>query len=90
MSTNDNGRRVKEHLLTVSAIFDNKDIFEEFFQVYFELKKPEWMNMFCTEGAWGKYEFQEVLAKLLNLSLLQGLVIGATGARFSLHTLIQD
>ncbi|KAH0551461.1 hypothetical protein GP486_007324, partial [Trichoglossum hirsutum] len=83
-------RRNKEHLLTVSAFFDNKDIFEGLFRVYFESENPGWMEIFCIEGVWGKYEFRDVLAELFNLSLILSLETGTTGTHFSLHPLIQD
>ncbi|KAH0541722.1 hypothetical protein FGG08_003814 [Glutinoglossum americanum] len=85
-----NGRRNKEHLLTVSAFFDNKDIFEELFRVNFKPENPGWMELFCIEGNWSEYEFQDVLAELFNLSLVQSLEAGAAGTHFSLHPLIQD
>src|SRR5439155_13601338 len=84
------GRRNKEHLLTVSAFFDNKDIFEELFRVYFELENPRWMEIFCVEGVWSEYEFQDVIVELCNHSLVQNLEVGTTGTHFSLHPLIQD
>ncbi|KAI9859482.1 MAG: hypothetical protein M1813_006624 [Trichoglossum hirsutum] len=85
-----NGRRNKEHLLIVSAFFDNKYISEELFRVYFKSENPGWMEIFCIEGVWGKYEFQDVLAEFFNLSLVLSLETGTTGAHFSLHPLIQD
>ena len=86
----DNNKRTKEHLLTISAFFDNKDIFEELFKVYFELKRPGWMEPFNNNRTWSTYEFQDVLAELSNLSLLQILKTGPLGSHFSLHPLIQD
>ena len=86
----DNSKRCGEHLLTISAFFDNKDIFEELFKVYFELERPGWMEPFNDNCVWSTYEFQDVLAELSNLSLLQILETGPLGSRFSLHPLIQD
>ena len=86
----DNSKRTKGHLLTMSAFFDNKDIFEELFKVYFELKGPGWMEPFSNNCAWSTYEFQDVLAELSNLSLLQILETRPLGSHFSLHPLIQD
>ena len=79
-----------EHLLTLSAFFDNNDIFEDLFKRYFELEGPDWMETFTSEGVWDSYEFQEAVAKLANLSLISRPDISASGICFSFHPLIQD
>ncbi|OBT50677.1 hypothetical protein VE04_08704 [Pseudogymnoascus sp. 24MN13] len=85
-----NSRRSKEHLLTICAFFNNKDIFEGLFLTYFKLESPEWLKIFGTKGTWDTFDFQDVLSELSNLSLLQSLQTKAVGAYFSLHPLIQD
>ena len=89
----DTVRKDKEHLLTVSAFFDNRDIFEDLFQTYFECKTPAWMAIFSGDtGIWSTYEFGDVLAELKGLSLLEQEKSKPTalGTHFSIHPLIQD
>jgi tetratricopeptide (TPR) repeat protein len=86
-------KATKVHLLTVSAFFDNQEIFEEFFNAYLgtvETKERSWFHGFSRDAAWSSYEFQDVMAELRNLSLLQNLDITESGAHFSLHPLIKD
>jgi tetratricopeptide (TPR) repeat protein len=90
IGTGGHNKREREHLLTLSAFFDNRDICEGFFRTHFELKHPEWMQIFIAESDWDKYEFRDILADLLNLSLVQSVVTDTAGTRFSLHPLIQD
>jgi len=87
---NNANERTEKHLLMLSAFFDNADIFEALFKRHFELEKPEWMNLFDTQGEWDSYEFQDVLARLGKISLIRSLEITTSGARFSLHPLVQD
>ena len=82
--------KTEEHLLILSAFFDNTDIFEELFESHCELKKPEWMETFAIDGNWDSYEFQDVLARLGKISLIRSIQITSSGARFSLHPLVQD
>ena len=84
-----NGKTL-EHLLTLSAFFNNINIFEDLFKRHYESEKPEWMEIFGCGGAWDSFEFQDMLAQLAKLSLISSLEITATGAYFSLHPLIQD
>jgi tetratricopeptide (TPR) repeat protein/adenylate kinase family enzyme len=82
--------KTEEHLLILSAFFDNADIFEDIFKSHFETEKPEWMNRFDKEGDWDSYEFLDVLAKLAKISLIRGFEITTSGARFSFHPLVQE
>jgi tetratricopeptide (TPR) repeat protein len=82
--------KAEEHLLIVSAFFDNADIFEDMFKSHFEVERPEWMKRFNKEGEWDSYEFQDVLAKLAKISLIRSFEITASGARFSFHPLVQE
>ena len=84
-----NGKTLK-HLLTLSAFFNNKDIFEDLFKTHFELEKPDWMKTFTSEGVWDSYEFQDAVSKLANLSLISRPDITSSGTYFSLHPLVQD
>jgi tetratricopeptide (TPR) repeat protein len=90
MSFEQIGGKTEEHLLILSAFFDNADIFEDLFKAQFELEKPEWMKLFDIEGNWDSYEFQDVLARLAKISLIRSFEITTSGARFSLHPLVQE
>jgi hypothetical protein len=90
IGTGGHNRKKREHLLTLSTFFDNADISEDFFQAHFESKHPEWMQILIAENDWDKYEFRDILADLLNLSLVQSVVTDTAGTRFSLHPLVQD
>ena len=83
------GKTLK-HLLTLSAFFNNTDIFEDLFMVFHGLNNPVWMEEFGSEDAWDSFRFQDALAQLAKLSLISSLKITAAGANFSLHPLIQD
>lgn len=89
---NNNDRVKRQHLLTLLAFLDNNAISEEMFQVYFESKGQiqEWMDLFGEARSWDRYEFQDVIAELVNSSLLQSLEYGSAGSKFSLHPLVRD
>ncbi|KAH0544047.1 hypothetical protein FGG08_001665, partial [Glutinoglossum americanum] len=53
-------------------------------------KRPWWMEYFISGGVWDQYKYQDTIAELLSLSLLQGLNIDSGESRFSLHPLIAD
>ena len=54
----------KDHFLTWPAFFDDKAISERYFQVYFDRKKPEWMNIFSTKHEWDHDKLGDVLTEL--------------------------
>jgi tetratricopeptide (TPR) repeat protein len=82
-------RKDKEHILTLMAFFDGREIFDTLFTRY-ALENSEWMTSCIKNNIWDKYEFQDILTELRNLSLLQSLQINTERASFSLHPLIQD
>jgi tetratricopeptide (TPR) repeat protein len=85
----DAGRKDKEHILTLIAFFDGKEISDTLFTPY-GVKNREWMTSCIKNNAWSVYEFQDILRELQELSLLQGLQILPHGASFSVHPLVQD
>ena len=85
----DTTREDKEHVLTLMAFFDGKELSDSLFEPY-AIENSEWMTSCTKDNEWDGYEFQDILTELRNLSLLQSLQINAEGASFSLHPLIQD
>lgn len=85
----DTVRKDKEHILTLMAFLDGKEIFDTLFTPYAS-ENSEWMTSCMRNNTWDKYEFQDILTELRNLSLLQSLQINIERASFSLHPLIQD
>ena len=85
----DTTRKDKEHILTLIAFFNRKELSDSLFEPY-AIENSEWMIICTKDDEWDVYEFQDILKELRNLSLLQSLQINAEGASFSLHPLIQD
>jgi Tfp pilus assembly protein PilF len=85
----DRTRKDKEHILTLMAFFDGKDLSGSLFGPY-AIENSEWMTSCTKDNKWDVYEFQDILKELRNLSLLQSLQINVEGVSFSLHPLIQD
>jgi tetratricopeptide (TPR) repeat protein len=85
----DTTRKDKEHLLTLMAFFNGRELYDTLFEPYV-MRSSEWMRSCMKNSTWDKYVFQDILTELRNLSLLQSLQINAEGASFSLHPLIQD
>jgi tetratricopeptide (TPR) repeat protein len=82
-------RKDKEHILTLAAFLDAKEVSENLFRSY-SAKNVDWLRSCMSNGSWDEYEAQDMLTELRNLSLLQTLSIGEEGAVFSLHPMIQD
>ena len=82
-------REDKQHLLTLVAFFDGKEISDQLFKSY-SSGNSGWMTSCIKNGAWDEYEFQDILKELRDLSLFQSLHIGKFETSFSLHPLIQD
>lgn len=53
-------------------------------------KNINWLVSCVRDSVWDKYEGQDILKELQDLSLLQNLHIGQNETTFSLHPLIQD
>lgn len=85
----DKTREEKEHILTLMAYFDSKEISDTLFTPY-AIENCEWMTSCIKDNVWSTFEFQDILKELRNLSLLQSLRIQPQRASFSLHPLIQD
>jgi tetratricopeptide (TPR) repeat protein len=82
-------REDKQHLLTLVAFFDGKEISDQLFRPY-SSGNSGWMTSCVKDGAWDEYEFQDILKELRDLSLFQSLHVGKFETSFSLHPLIQD
>jgi len=89
ISGDDAERKDKEHILSLIAFFDGKELSDTLFEPYATWEST-WINCCRKDGKWDRYAFQDILTELRNLSLLQGLQISSKGASFSLHPLVQD
>jgi tetratricopeptide (TPR) repeat protein len=92
ISKSEDKQTMISHFLTLSAFFDTTSVSEGLFRSHFASvdKPPQWMKYFVSEGQWDQYRYQDVIAELLSLSLLQSLDIGSEGTCFSMHPLITD
>jgi ankyrin repeat protein/tetratricopeptide (TPR) repeat protein len=79
-------------LLTLSAFFDNQSLHSDIFRacVHLEESFPQWVGCMCTDGAWDEYKFQDIIANLLSLSLIQSMDLSSGGVSFTLHPLVRD
>lgn len=86
-----------EHLLTLSAFFDHKNVQEALFSIRCTLKfaacsgvQDGWLQCMLTDSAWDSYRFQDIIANMHGLSLLQKFWIEDGHMVFSLHPLVSD
>ena len=70
----------------------NVKIGEDLFHTYYHSRgdPPQWMETLVVNHVWSSYRFQEVVANLLNFSLLQDASSGTENCRFSLRLLIRE
>jgi ankyrin repeat protein/tetratricopeptide (TPR) repeat protein len=87
----DEGQEI-ERLLTLSAFFDNNNLHSDIFKASVNLEEdfPQWVGCMCTDGAWDEYKFQDIIADLLSLSLIQSIDLSSRGVSFTLHPLVRD
>ena len=81
------------HALTLAAFMDSTSMSEWFFRAYHHCRAtnpPAWLSAFTTDGTWDNYKFQDAIAQLLSVSLVQNMEITPTGTRFSLHPLVSQ
>ena len=86
-----------EHLLTLSAFFDHNKVHEDLFSTRCTLNftpcsgvEDGWLQCMLTNPAWDSYRFQDIIANLYSLSLLQQFWIEDGHIVFSLHPLVND
>ena len=86
-----------EHLLTLSAFFDHNKIHEALFSTRYTLNftacsgvQDSWLHRMHADSAWDSYRFQDIIANLYSLSLLQQFWIEDGHIIFSLHPLVND
>ena len=82
--------RQKEHFLSLAAFFNVTAISERYFEAYFNVEKPEWMEIFSSEGGWDSDNLREVLAEFQKLSLLQMPNDAVAEQSFSIHPVVRD
>ena len=86
----DHEKGYKERFLTLAAFFDNKEIAEHYFKALYGAEKPDWMNIFGTNGRWDTFKFEDLLTEFRKLSLLQTLVRRKDQSYFSFHPVVRD
>ena len=86
-----------EHLLTLSAFFDHRKVHEALFSTRCTLNftacsgvKDGWIQYMLTDAAWDSYRFQDIIASMYGLSLLQKFWIEDGHVVFALHPLVND
>ena len=86
-----------EHLLTLSAFFDHNRVHEALFSTRCTLNftacsgaQDGWLQCMLTDSAWDPYRFQDIIANMYGLSLLQKFWIEDGHMVFSLHPLVSD
>ena len=86
----DGDRDGKEHFFTLAAYSNNNCISQRYFEPYCRSDKPEWMQIFATEGEWDEYRLGDVVAECRKLSLVQMSRSRAGEVQFSLHPVVSD
>jgi tetratricopeptide (TPR) repeat protein len=89
--------------LTIAAFFNNADVRMEMFRAACEQSETplSWMSLFAADGEWDEFDYQDTVAALADLSLVQyrtspGITgedereEGISACSFSLHPLVQD
>ena len=86
-----------EHLLTLSAFFDHKKVHEALFSTRCTLNftacsgvQDGWLQCMLSDSAWDSYRFQDIIANMHGLSLMQKFWIEDGHIAFSLHPLVND
>ena len=85
----DKTREAFEDFLTLSAFFNNTSIGEDLNRIAAIDNQASWISLFTSENVWDHYKYQDGLANLNHLSLLQSLSPGDL-VSFSLHPLVSD
>ena len=79
------------HLLTLGAFIDTQDISEGLFSLYAQqASRPKWLEYFMDGTKWDSEKYQDSIVRLLSVSLVTGIDLMATDARFSFHPLIAE
>ena len=86
-----------EHLLTLSAFFDHNRVHEALFRTRSKLRfsacsgvEDGWLKCLLTDAAWNSDGFQDIIANLYSLSLLQKFWIENDHIVFCIHPLVND
>ena len=91
---NDDERMMIGHFLTLSAFLDasNVGISGDLFKLCATSKRqsPEWIHLFTSGGSWDQYKYEDIIAELGSLSLLQIADTGSAVSHFFLHPLVTD
>lgn len=85
-------RRIIEHVLTLSAFINAGNVSEKLFHTYIHhaSRLPCWIRHFLRKGEWDHYIFEDALAELSSLSLLQIRQSENSELNLSLHSLVAE
>ena len=88
----DRDRLAVLHFLTLAAFLDSTNLGDSLFRNYVVLlpQLPVWTSCLVTGGRWDGCRFQDLVALLHTMSLINGVDFRSPEARFSLHPLIKD
>ena len=80
------------HFLTLCAFLDCKNLRDSLFRNFAVSAKepPSWLSFLLAGGYWDHYRFQDLIALLHSLSLIQSIDLRETDMKFTLHPLIKD
>jgi hypothetical protein len=83
------------HFLTQAAFFDIIRISEDLFSSFFtdcsnnDYSPYGFMDLFISNGSWDTFKYQDLIATLANLSLVQSVDFVGSSVVFALHPLIK-
>ncbi|KAK3386161.1 hypothetical protein B0H63DRAFT_544782 [Podospora didyma] len=78
------------HLLTLGAFFHNQCLHRDLFRESLSHSPQPWTDCMGTGGEWDEYKFQDLLANMLSLSLIQSLDLSNGDVCFTIHPLVQE
>lgn len=91
LQVTDDERDSLVHLLTLGAFIDTRDISEGLFSLYAQqASRPKWLEYFMDGTEWDSEKYQDSIVRLLSISLITGIDLMATDARFSFNPLIAE
>ena len=91
LQVTDDERDSMVHLLTLGAFVNTRDISEGLFSLYAkQASRPKWLDYFMDGTEWDSEKYQELIVRLLSVSLVTNIDLTATNARFSFHPLIAE
>lgn len=80
------------HFLTLSAFLDSRSVGQSLFSAFLTWlpQDAHWTSIFLTQNQWDEFKYQDLLALLRGLSLIQDIQFRSREAHFSLHPLVKE